>query len=253
MLATIMTRTGSIACAMTIALLSVALPANAQLTEGFDNVDALLSTGGWVNVNNSDDPNLANFNWQQGNPGTFGYTAESGAQNNSFAQVSYLASKGTLTSDWLLTPVLTLQAGTTISFFTTASKGTTFANDLQVYVSLSGASTNVGSNDKSSSGGSFSLIPNGDLNPGLSPTGYPNTPPNGWTLESFILTSAQVPVATSGRIGLRYYIPNTSAQGSAVGIDEFSVTTIPEPSQLSLVALGALGFVFFKLRGWQPS
>ena len=42
MLATTMTRTGSIACAMTIALLSVALPTNAQLTEGFDNVGALM-------------------------------------------------------------------------------------------------------------------------------------------------------------------------------------------------------------------
>jgi hypothetical protein len=248
-----MTRTGLIACAMSIASLLVALSANAQLTEGFDNVDALLSTGGWVNVNNSDVPNLANFNWQQGNPGTFGYNAQSGAQKNSFAQVSYLASNGTITSDWLLTPVLTLQAGTTISFYTTASQGTTFANDLQVYVSLSGASTNVGSNNKSPSDGSFSLLPNGDLNPGLSPTGYPNTPPNGWTLESFILTSAQVPVATSGRIGLRYYIPNTLTEGSAVGIDTLSVTTIPEPSLLALLALGALGFVFFKLREWRLS
>ena len=123
-------------------------------------------------------------------------------------------------SDWLRTPVVTLKAGAKISFYTTATLNTTFANDLQVYISLNGSSTNVGSNAQTPTGGDFGLLTNGDLNPTLSVNGYPQ----GWTQFTFTLTSAQVAAATSGRIGLRYYIPDTTTQGSAIGLDTFSFT-----------------------------
>jgi len=200
-----------------------------SLTEGFDTVGSSgppatgIFASGWVNVNNSDIPVTSAFNWQQGDSGTFIYTAQSPAgSTTSFAQVSFLTSSGTIVSDWLLTPVLTLEAGATISFYTAAVKGTTFANDLQVYISLSGSSTNVGSDAQTPTGGVFSLLPGGDLNPTLAVHGYPDTPPNGWTLETFTLTSSEVSTPTSGRIGLRYFIPNTATQGSEIGVDTFS-------------------------------
>ena len=202
-----------------------------SLTEGFDTTGNSVPTPTgifaqsqpWVNVNNSDVPNTTAFNWQQGNSGTFIWTAQSPVgSTTSFAQVSFLSTNGTILSDWLLTPVLTLQAGATFSFYTVAAKGTTFANDLQVYISTSSSSTNVGSDAQTPTGGVFTLLPGGDLNPTLAVNGYPLTQPDGWTLETFTLTSAEIGAATTGRIGLRYFIPNTATQGSGIGIDTFS-------------------------------
>ena len=140
-----------------------------SLTEGFDTVGSFQSaTGifaeGWVNVNNSDVPNTTAFNWEQGDSGTFIYTAQSPpGSTTSFIQDSFLSTNGTVLSDWLLTPVLTLEAGATISFYTTAVEGTTFANDLQVYISTSGSSTSVGTDAQTPTGGVFTLLPGGDL------------------------------------------------------------------------------------------
>src|SRR5271165_3647866 len=201
------------------------------LTEGFDTTGNSVPTPTgifaqsqpWINVNNSDVPNTTAFNWEQGDSGTFIWTAQSPVgSTTSFAQVSFLSTNGSILSDWLLTPVLTLEAGATFSFYTVAVKGTTFANDLQVYISTSGSSTNVGSDAQTPTGGDFTLLPGGDLNPTLSPTGYPLTQPDGWTLETFTLTSAEIGTTTTGRIGLRYYIPNTAKQGSEIGVDTFS-------------------------------
>ena len=136
-----------------------------SLSEGFDAVGSFVSgTGifaqGWVNVNNSDIPNTTAFNWQQGDSGTFIWTAQSPVgSTTSFAQVSFLSTNGTVLSDWLLTPVLTLEAGATFSFYTVAAKGTAFVNDLQVYLSTNGSSTNVGSIGQTPTGGDFKLLP----------------------------------------------------------------------------------------------
>jgi autotransporter-associated beta strand protein len=193
-----------------------------SITEGFEDIPTMLSTGGWKDVNNSDTPNTT-FDWRQGVPGVglneFGFNAQSGPAN-SFAEASFEAASGTILSDWLLTPVVTLQAGATISFWTTATLNTAFANDLQLAISLNGASINVGSNAQTPVGGDFKLVTNGDLNPTLSVNGYPQ----GWTQYTFTLTSGEVPAASLGRIGLRYYLPNTATQGSAIGIDTFSYT-----------------------------
>ena len=57
------------------------------------------------------------FNWEQGDSGTFIRIAQSPVgSTTSFAQVSFLSSIGSVVSDWLLTPVLTLGAGATFSF-----------------------------------------------------------------------------------------------------------------------------------------
>src|SRR5271166_3457056 len=201
------------------------------LTEGFDTTGNSVPTPTgifaqsqpWVNVNNSEQPNTTGFNWEQGDSGTFIWTAQSPVgSTSSFAQVSFLSSTGSIVSDWLLTPVLTLEAGATLSFYTVAAKGTTFANDLQVYLSTNGSSTNVGTDAQTPTGGDFTLLPGGDLNPTLSPTGYPLTQPDGWTLKTFTLTSSEIGTATTGRIGLRYYIANTATQGSEIGVDTFS-------------------------------
>jgi autotransporter-associated beta strand protein len=236
-------------------LIEVARAQLTSLTEGFDTTGNPVPTQTgifaqsqpWINVNNSDVPNTTSFNWQQGNMGTFIWTAQSPVgSTTSFAQVSFLSTNGTILSDWLLTPVLTLEAGATFSFYTVAVKDTTFANDLQVYISTSGSSTNVGSDAQTPTGGVFTLLPGGDLNPTLAVNGYPLTQPNGWTLETFTLTSSEVSTPTSGRIGLRYFIPNTATQGSGIGIDTFSFA---DPTIFTRTVSGN----WTDTTGWTPS
>src|ERR1700722_3254155 len=209
-----------------LVLIGWSLAVHAQsITEGFEDVPTLLSTGGWVAVNNSDEP-TTNFDWVQGVPGTgtdgLGLNAQSGPID-SFAQVAFSASNGAIVSDWLLTPEVTLQAGATIDFWTVAEPGTAFANDLQVAISLNGTSTNVGSNAQTPVGGDFHLVTNGDINPTLAVNGYPQV----WTEFTFTLTSEEVPAATLGRIGLRYFVPDTDTQGSTIGVDTFSFSFSP--------------------------
>src|SRR5271165_1681254 len=88
-----------------------------SLTEGFDTTGNSVPTPTgifaqsqpWINVNNSDTPNTTGFNWELGDSGTFIWTAQSPVgSTSSFAQVSFKSSTGTVVSDWLLTPVLTL-------------------------------------------------------------------------------------------------------------------------------------------------
>jgi hypothetical protein len=246
---------------VTVLLMFGISTAHANLIEGFDAAGNSVPTptgifvSGWLNVNNSDHPNTTGFNWEGGDSGVFGWNAQSPASSTtSFVQDSFQSSTGSVLSDWLLTPVLSLQNGDVLSFYTVAAKNTTFANDLQVYVSQNGASTNVGSNAQTPTGGDFQLLPGGDLNPTLSPTGYPLTLPNGWTLETFTLTGI-TPGAT-GRIGLRYYIPNLATQGSEIGIDTFSFTTpttaTPEPAVWLCCSLGLALGAASKLRRHRP-
>ena len=93
---------------------------------------------------------------------------------------------------------------------------------------------------------SFHAAAGGDLNPTLAVNGYPLTQPNGWTLETFTLTSSEVSTPTSGRIGLRYFIPNTATQGSEIGIDTFSFA---DPTIFTRTVSGN----WTDTTGWTPS
>ena len=226
---TLLSRVGS--CLFLVTSVATADAQLTSLTEGFDTTGNSVPTPTgifaqsqpWINVNNSDMPNTTGFNWEQGDSGTFIWTAQSPVGSaTSFAQVSFQSSTGTVSATGFLPPCSPSKPGLRSRFIPWQPKGTTFANDLQVYISPSGSSTNVGSDAQTPTGGVFTLLPGGDLNPTLAVNGYPLTQPNGWTLETFTLTSSEVSAPTSGRIGLRYFIPNTATQGSEVGIDTFS-------------------------------
>lgn len=249
---------------MTIAFLSVALSANAQVfTEGFDDpspafLTDVLKSNGWVITNNSSP--IGDQNWNQGLPGVqtdgLGLNAQSDPPSaaNSFIQTNFGAGQtGATVSDWLVTPLLNLQNGSVVTFYTAADPNVTLdPNELQVWLSLSSASTvNVGSTAASGMGGDFTkeLL---DINPGaLINNGVQGGYPTNWTLETIVLSGISGP--TVGRIGFRYYLPNNVAEGTTIGIDTLSVTTVPEPSLLALLTFGGLGLVFFKLREWRLS
>ena len=73
-------------------LIEVARAQLTSLTEGFDTTGNPVPTQTgifaqsqpWINVNNSDVPNTTAFNWQQGDSGTFIYTAQSPAGSTTF-------------------------------------------------------------------------------------------------------------------------------------------------------------------------
>jgi hypothetical protein len=152
-------------------------PARGQLTSlvvGFDTVGSAgppatgIFAAGWLTINNSNP--LGDHDWHQGDPTAtgLGANAQSGAPT-SFIQTDFQAGQvgsGNIVSDWLITPVLLLENGATMSFYTQASTiNTTFPNELQVFESQSGSSTaNVGSTAPNP-GGDFT-IKLLDINPG---------------------------------------------------------------------------------------
>ena len=117
---------------------------------------------------------------------------------------------------------------------------------------MNGASTNVGTQPSGigtvqpSFGHFTTLLTDGDINPSYQvPPGagaYPTT----WTKKTFTISGLSAP--TTGRVGFLYVLTNNSVQGSLIGIDTFSLTTVAEPSQMLLLALGGLGLFAFRLR-----
>jgi len=258
-----MTRMGLVACAMSIALLLLALPANAQLTnytQGFDDVPGIFSTGGWVFDNLSNPPpgstSPTGF-WAQGipGPGGFGDNAQAGPAN-SFITATFESglTAGSAVSDWLLTPVLTFENGSVITFYTEQSPlNTANPNRLQVRLSLNGASTNVGTQPSGigavqPSFGDFTTLL-ADINPTYQEPPTAGAYPTTWTQETFTISGLAAP--TTGRVGFLYVLTNSGPpanQGSQIGVDSFVLTTVPEPAQVALLGLGALGLVVFRLR-----
>jgi PEP-CTERM motif len=201
--------------------------ATTVLSENFDNV-ANLVPNGWKIVNNS--APAGTTDWFQGNPAIF--TAQSGAPNSYVAANFEAAGFGGNISDWLISPMLTLHNTDVISFWTrTEVNPAAFPDRLELRLSLSGASTNVGSSD--SSVGDFSTVLL-TVNSGLTTTGYPG----GWAL--FSATISGLGGATDGRFAFRYTVPDTSVNGDYIGIDTVRVTAVPEPTTLGLVAFGML-------------
>jgi len=109
------------------------------LSEGFDDINTLAGSG-WAQINRSSPPGTTG--WFQGNPNTF--ASQAGAANSYIAaNFNNTAVQGTI-SNWLITPVQTLQNGAQLTFYTRISNPN-FPDRLQVRMSLNGASTNVGS------------------------------------------------------------------------------------------------------------
>jgi hypothetical protein len=250
-----MKRMGFATCAMVIACIRLALPAMAQptnYTQGFDDVPGIFSTGGWVFENLSNPPpgstSPTGF-WSQGIFAQFGDNAQAGAAN-SFITATFESglTTGSSVSDWLLTPELTFENGSVISFYTEQSHLiTTFPNRLQVRLSLNGGSTDVGTQPT----GVGSIQPSfGDfttLLADINPT-YQNPPtagayPTTWTQESFTISGLSAP--TTGRIGFLYLLTNNAVQGSEIGIDTFVL--VPEPPQFALLAVSGLALVLIRL------
>lgn len=162
--------------------------------EGFADVNQL---PGWSKINNSSP--LGTTGWFQ-NPA---FTAQAGATTHSIA-ANYLNASGSGTiSNWLLTPVVGLDNGVLFSFWT-RKQTSSFADRLEVRLSTSGASSNVGTT--STSVGDFDRLLL-TINEFLG-TSYPDA----WTQYSVVVRN--LPAAGTGRFAFRYHVANSGPNGS---------------------------------------
>jgi len=200
------------------ALAPGAMPKIASFTQGFDDITTL-GAAGWFAQNNS--APIGSTNWFQGNPVSGGgpFNAQAGADNAYIgANYNNTGSTGTI-SNWLLTPELDFGGSSSFTFWTrTVGAGQIYPDRLEVRLSTSGASTNVGVG--AAAVGDFTTLLL-SVNPNLSTSNYPAGYPFGWT--QFTLTNASgLPRSGTGRIAFRYYVTNAGLNGTNadyIGID----------------------------------
>ncbi|MCC6595490.1 MAG: choice-of-anchor J domain-containing protein, partial [Rhodanobacteraceae bacterium] len=193
-------------------------PQAVVIDEGFEDVAGLLGAG-WITANHSSPMGAAT--WAQ-----CGGTAIPPAFDgdpNSCALVNYTSTTGTGTiSNWLLTPEISFNGGSTASFYTRTSSGAPYADRLEVRVCSSGDCTDFGTG--ATDVGNFTTLLL-TINPGLQSgpdatgvNGYPDT----WTQ----FTLSGLPTSGTGRIAFRYFVTDGGPSGSnsnIIGIDRLVV------------------------------
>ena len=205
-------------CVACVCLLSFGSTFSQAINEGFSNV-AGLTAAGW-NQQNLSTPIGSNPNWVQGDPVNMPFSANS-LPANSYIAVNYNSVAGAATiSNWLISPMLNLNNGDVITFYTRGT-GSVYADNLQVRLSTSGSSTNVGASNISVGDFSNLLL---EINPTLTAALYPVI----WTQYTITISGLASP--TTGRIAFRYYVPNggpTGLNSDLIGIDDFVYTPVP--------------------------
>ncbi len=201
--------------------------ASPLLNEGFNDINTLASSG-WVMTNNSTgtvngSADIAGglTNWFQG---TDKFNAAAGPAT-SYISANYLnATYGGAVSNWLITPEVALSNGEKLNF-SLRLLGEGGSDNVEVYYSAHGASTNVGSGD-------FVL-----LHPA-----FTSNSGSDWT--NYSLTLSGLSGATTGRYAFRYVVDNTAFNGDTIGIDQVNISAVPEPTTALMLLLG-LGVVAF--------
>ena len=205
-------------CVACLCLLSFGSTFSQAINEGFSNV-AGLTAAGW-NQQNLSTPIGSNPNWVQGDPVNMPFSANS-LPANSFISANFNSVVGAATiSNWLITPMLNLNNGDVITFYTRGT-GSIYADNLQVRLSTNGSSTNVGASNISVGDFSNLLL---EINPTLNAALYPAI----WTQYTITISGLASP--TTGRIAFRYFVPNggpTGTNSDLIGIDDFVYTPVP--------------------------
>ncbi len=196
--------------------------------ESFDSIQKVINKKGWIAINNSRP--LGTSTWTQGvytidNFGNFaGFPAHSSvASATEYAYCDFTSGAEIATlSCWLISPVLNIQNGDLISFWTRAGDPPILYPDrLQVYANLKNDGINVGS-DTSSVGDFDQLI--FDINPNLNDTDYPTS----WEKFEWTVNGINAAGRIKARIGFRYYVTSGGPNGSNsnfIGIDDFELKT----------------------------
>lgn len=192
-----------------------------SFTQGFDDISAL-SALGWTITNRSEPAGTET--WFQGNDAVT-FSSHTGSPNSYIAVNSNSGADTATLSNWLLTPEITLQNGDTLTFYS-RTLNLDFPDRLQVRMSTSGASTDVGTG--ATGVGDFGALIL-DINPNLTPDGYPDV----WT--QFTVTITGVPAPTRGRLAFRYFVTDGGPLGinsNYIGVDtlSYSCSSTPTPT-----------------------
>lgn len=205
------------------------------LSEGFNDINTLNSTG-WAQKNLSSP--LGTTSFFQGN--TTAFSAQTGPSDSYIgANYNNTGNNGTI-SNWLMTPELSLAQALTLTFFTRTADLSSFPDRLEVRLSTNGGSTDAGTS--ASSVGDFDTLLL-SINPTLTIGAYPDT----WT--SYMVNVGAL--GGSGRFALRYFVTDAGSSGTNsnyIGIDTLSVSSdnvpvssdVPEPTTALLMGVGLL-------------
>lgn len=221
----------------------------AAYTQDFANVNTIVNNGDplkWAWYNKSQDAGSAATDpsvggWFQGTPADT-FDAQSGAAN-SYARADFSSTSNFgVISNWLITPTFSVNTGDSFSFYTRTIAGSSYPDRLQVLLSQSGTSSDVGA-DWTTVGNFTDLLL--EINPSEASGVYPET----WTLYNYTFTGPSF----TGRIGFRYYITDTNNNGNYIGLDTFSTSAslynpVPEPSSyvLALSAIATLSVARYR-------
>ena|SRR6185369_7189831 len=212
--------------------------ADQTFTEEFDTATQAINRG-WHFINTSDP--IGPGVWQQGGGVPPWWNAYS--SNGSYAgfigadYTSVTGGPGTI-SNWLVSPVVTMQNGDKITFYTRAlvawsgvgTDSTDYGNRLQVLINPYNETLNVGNGDDP---GDFKtkLL---DINPTYlyyhtDPAQYtPLAYPSSWTKFTATVYGLNGPV--KGRFAFRYFVEDAGlcaiCNGNGIGIDKVTYTSI---------------------------
>ncbi|CAM3426128.1 T9SS-dependent choice-of-anchor J family protein [Aequorivita lipolytica] len=185
-------------------------PAATLLTEGFDDITTLPGAG-YSLVNASDIPGATN--WFQGNDVVF--PSQSGGPT-SYIGANFNNTSGSVINNFMITPVLNLENGDEIIFWTRTTTASTFPDRLEVRLDPTGANTNP--TGPASVGSYTELLL--EINPTLVTGVYPDV----WT--EFTATVSGLTGATDTRVAFRYWVTDGGPAGSNsdyIGIDSLTI------------------------------
>jgi len=174
-------------------------------------------------------------------PGEYRCLHISGSAPNSYIAANFnnAAVPGKI-SNWLITPVVSLQFN--LQFvFVTRTEANSLPDRLELRLSTNGASTNVGTSD-SSVGNFTNLVLS--VNPTLSVGGYPEA----WTQVTANFVGVGRPCHRT--LAFRYDVTNNANNADYIAIDNVTVNQdqVPEPATLGLIAFGLGAVVVGRLR-----
>ena len=183
------------------------------LQEDFNSLGSPITLPtGWT-VSNQSSP-IGTGSWFTGNTDVI--TAYNGPANGYIA-VNFQSGSGASTlSNWLMTPVVTVQNGDEVSFYTRIPANA-YPDRMELRMSTLGASSTdpVGATGV----GSYTTLCT-SVNPNLTTTGYPAT----WTKITYVVSGLTGQVAT--RFALRYFVTDGGPSGNNsnyVGVDAFKI------------------------------
>ncbi|WP_338376804.1 choice-of-anchor J domain-containing protein [uncultured Flavobacterium sp.] len=212
-----------------------------QFAFGFDGTTAAMISAGWQ-VTNQSSPvyataptwSIADYTAPTATTPFGGLTPNGQAGGlNSFALINYTstgtsstAGSGTI-SNWLITPVVNVQNGDVVTFYTRIGKNTTtadpnasFADRLQLRMSTTGSTTTNPTGGSAGLGDFTTLLD--DVNPNLNLTDYPTS----WATGLRTVTISGLSGPTDVKFAFRYFVTSGGPAGNnsdIIGIDSFSV------------------------------